>query len=128
MSLPFSFFTVALEPDESVVEFGSADPFVVLVCELYGYLSVAPEIEWRFRNQPLTNDATYNISEQEGNHTIEFGGVLTPSRRSYLNVSTTDSDSITGDYLCLAGVFGVKTVTLVATSVAITTDTETGMC
>ena len=98
------------------MEFDSADPFAVLVCELYGYLSVTPEIEWRFRNQPLTNDATYTISEQEGNHTIEIGGVLTPSRRSYLNVSTADSDVITGDYLCLAGVLGVKTVTLTATS------------
>ena len=127
MSLPFSIFTVALEPDESVVVFGSADPFVVLVCELYGYLSVAPEIEWRFRNQPLTNDATYTISEQEGYQTIEFGGILTPSRRSYLNVSTADSDVITGDYFCLAGVLGVKPVTL-AINVAVTTDTETGMC
>ena len=71
----------------------TSDDTITLRCHLYGYLSPGePSISWFLNNDMLTNDVTYTITNEVGDHLIQNGGSQTrPSLISALSINLTNN-------------------------------------
>ena len=80
----------------------TSTPFVILGCELYGYVEPA-EIVWSYGNTLLYNDTNQTIIAVNGNHTIQHGSIAPiPSVKSLLTIHY-PSVANSGVYQCTAG-------------------------
>ncbi len=76
---------------------------------MYGYVTGATDIIWRFENQgELESDSVYSITEMNGDRLLQNGGDSPiPSVKSVLTIERPTS-SQAGTYLCVgAGLTGI---------------------